>query len=166
MALQWKKLTLWLSLRGRQTMAMRPFLTNHGAVLIVLAQHGQITARRMAEMLGLTERLIYSIIVDLEAEGYVSKQRVGRCNHYQVHVEKLLPRSVCQDVTVGEMLRGMRVLPGEETDVPTQRSRHSQAGTDWCPEVIAGRVSDLYFHWEVCHGDSTIERRCPWYSFP
>jgi hypothetical protein len=29
-----------------------------------------------------------------------------------------------------------------------------------------GRVSDLYFHWEVCHGDSTVERRCPWYSFP
>ena len=29
-----------------------------------------------------------------------------------------------------------------------------------------GRVSDLYFHWEVCHGDSTIERRCPWYSCP
>ena len=29
-----------------------------------------------------------------------------------------------------------------------------------------GHVSDLYFHWEVCHADSTIERRCPWYSFP
>src|SRR5215510_3729915 len=32
--------------------------------------------------------------------------------------------------------------------------------------ILAGRVSDLYFHWEVCHGDSTLERRCPWYSFP
>ena len=33
-------------------------------------------------------------------------------------------------------------------------------------ESRVGRVSDLYFHWEVCHGDSAIERRCPWYSFP
>ena len=29
-----------------------------------------------------------------------------------------------------------------------------------------GRVSDLYFHWDVCHGHSTLERRCPWYSCP
>jgi class 3 adenylate cyclase len=33
-------------------------------------------------------------------------------------------------------------------------------------EGLVGRVSDLYFHGEVCHGDSTIERRRPWYSFP
>jgi hypothetical protein len=39
---------------------------------------------------------------------------------------------------------------------------------DYCERTIArqGRVSDLYFHWEVCHGDSSIKRRCPWYSFP
>ena len=29
-----------------------------------------------------------------------------------------------------------------------------------------GRVSELSFHWDVCHGDSTLERRCPWDSFP
>jgi len=104
---------------------------------MLLAQHCQITARRLATILGLTERLIYSILADLEAEGYLSKQRVGRCNHYQVHVEKLLPRSVFPDVTVGEMLQGMRVVPGEETEASTPPSPNSRAGTKWDPDALA-----------------------------
>jgi DeoR/GlpR family transcriptional regulator of sugar metabolism len=90
-------------------MATWTFLTNHGAVLILLARHSQITTRRMAEMLGITERLIHRIINDLEKDGYLSKQRVGRVNHYQVHVDKPLRRSVVEDVTVGEMLQGFGV---------------------------------------------------------
>ena len=90
-------------------MATWTFLTNHGAVLILLARHRQITTRRMAEMLGITERLIHRIMNDLEKDGYLSKQRVGRVNHYQVHVDKPLRRSVVEDVTVGEMLQGFGV---------------------------------------------------------
>jgi predicted ArsR family transcriptional regulator len=59
-------------------------ITNHGAVLILLAQHGRITVRELAHRLGLTERLIHRIIAELAAEGYVSKQRVGRGNQYQL----------------------------------------------------------------------------------
>jgi hypothetical protein len=47
----------------------------------------------------------------------------------------------------------------EDTRLP-----QGQASRDAYAQM--GRVSDLYFHWEVCHGDSTLERRCPWYSFP
>ena len=90
-------------------MATWTFLTNHGAVLILIARHSQITTRRIAEMLGITERLIHRILVDLEADGYLSKQRVGRVNHYQVHVEKPLRRPVIEDMTVGEMLQGFGV---------------------------------------------------------
>jgi DeoR/GlpR family transcriptional regulator of sugar metabolism len=90
-------------------MATWTFLTNHGAVLILIARHGQITTRRIAEMLGITERLIHRIIGDLETDGYLSKQRVGRVNYYQVHIDKPLQRSVADDVTVGEMLQGFGV---------------------------------------------------------
>ena len=90
-------------------MATWTFLTNHGAVLILLARHSQITTRRIAEVLGITERLIHRIIDDLETDGYLSKQRVGRVNHYQVHVDKPLRRSVIDDMTVGEMLQGFGV---------------------------------------------------------
>ena len=95
--------------KGSARMARWTLLTKHGAVLILLARHGQITTRRMAEMLGITERLIHRIIVDLEADGYLSKQRVGRVNHDQVHVEKPLQRSGIEEVTVGEMLQGFGV---------------------------------------------------------
>jgi len=91
-------------------MATWTFLTNHGAVLLILARHSPITTRRIAEMLGRTERLIHRILVDLEEEGYLSKQRVGRVNHYQLHVDQPLRRSVVEDVTVREMLQGFRVL--------------------------------------------------------
>jgi hypothetical protein len=44
---------------------------------------------------------------------------------------------------------------------------HGGLSLELCAAIShLGRVSDLYFHWEVCHGDSTIERRCPWYSCP
>ena len=84
-------------------------ITNHGAVLILLAQHGRITVRELAHRLGLTERLIHRIIAELAAEGYVSKQRVGRGNQYQVHPNRPLLRPVFRGVTVGEWLRGVRV---------------------------------------------------------
>jgi len=90
-------------------MATWTLLTNHGAVLILLAQHRQITTRRIAEMLGITERLIHRILGDLETDGYLSKQRVGRVNHYQVHTDKPLQRPSLEKVTVGEMLQGFGV---------------------------------------------------------
>jgi DeoR/GlpR family transcriptional regulator of sugar metabolism len=90
-------------------MATWTFLTNHGAVLVVLARHGSLTTRRIAEMLGRTERLIQRILTDLEAEGYLSKQRVGRVNHYQLHLDQPLQQSVVEDVTVREMLQGFGV---------------------------------------------------------
>jgi predicted transcriptional regulator of viral defense system len=90
-------------------MATWTFLTNHGAVLILIARHRQITTRRIAEMLGITERLIHRILGDLETDGYLSKQRVGRVNYYQVHIDRPLRRSIVDDVTVGEMLQGFGV---------------------------------------------------------
>ena len=90
-------------------MATWTFLTNHGAVLMLIARHSQITTRSMAEMLGITERLIHRILGDLETDGYLSKQRVGRVNYYQVHIEQPLRRPVIEDMTVGEMLQGFGV---------------------------------------------------------
>jgi hypothetical protein len=44
-------------------------ITNHGAVLILLAQHGRITVRELAHRLGLTERLIHRIIAESPPRG-------------------------------------------------------------------------------------------------
>jgi DNA-binding Lrp family transcriptional regulator len=101
------------------------FITNHAAVLILIAQHGQITVREMAHTLGLTERLIHRIIAELTADGYLPKRRVGRVNQYRVHLDMPLRRPVLQEVTIGEALQGMRVATREQTDVRAWQSRNA-----------------------------------------
>ena len=81
------------------------FLTNHGAVLLLIAQRRQITARELAATLGLTERPVRRIIAELAAAGYVHKQRVGRVNEYEVSLDLPLPQPVSREVAVGDLLR-------------------------------------------------------------
>jgi hypothetical protein len=62
-------------------------------------------------MLELTERLIHRIIAELTADGYLSKHRVGRVNQYRVHFDMPLRRPVLQEITIGEVLQGIRGCP-------------------------------------------------------
>ena len=80
------------------------FITSHGAVLAYIARHGQITAREIASVLGITERSVHRIISDLEAEGYLSRARVGRVNHYEVNYQLPLTRFERWDIAVGDLL--------------------------------------------------------------
>ena len=81
------------------------FITNHGAVLALIGQYGQITARDIATELGITERSVLRIIKDLETEGYIQIERDGRVNRYLVNIEAPLRRQEKRDVLVGELLR-------------------------------------------------------------
>ena len=85
-------------------MAEWHFITNHGTVLVLIAQRRQITAREIAEELGLTERPVRRIIAELEAAGYLQKKRVGRVNHYEVALDLPLRQSVHREVAVGDLL--------------------------------------------------------------
>ncbi len=88
-------------------MSPRPvwtFISNHGAVLAAICQQGEITAREIAEQVGITERAVRRIIRDLEAEGYITKQRVGRTNRYQVNGNKPLRRYGQSQIVVGDLL--------------------------------------------------------------
>ena len=81
------------------------FITNHGAVLLLIVQRRQITAREIAETLGLTERPVRRIIAELEATGYLRKQRVGRMNEYEINLDLLLPQPVVREVVVRDLFR-------------------------------------------------------------
>jgi DNA-binding transcriptional ArsR family regulator len=85
------------------------FITNHGAVLALIAQHGQITAREIAAALGLTERPVRRIIAELEAAGYLCKQRVGRVNQYRVNLDVPLRRPEARATAVGELLQVLKL---------------------------------------------------------
>lgn len=61
------------------------FLTNHAHVLIHLHNDPDTRVRDLASAIGITERSVMSILSDLEAGGYVSRERIGRRNSYRVN---------------------------------------------------------------------------------
>lgn len=90
------------------------FITNHGAVLALIGQHGQITTREIAAELDITERSVLRIIKDLEKDGYIHKAREGRVNRYLINTEVPLRRREKRDVMIGELLKVLGV-----DDAPT-----------------------------------------------
>jgi hypothetical protein len=103
------------------------FITNHGAVLLLIAQRRQITAREIAGTLGLTERPVRRIIAELEAAGYLRKQRVGRVNEYEVSLDVPLPQPVNREVVVRDLLQVFH-LPNEASSCGTHQQPSSAAG--------------------------------------
>lgn len=81
------------------------FLSNHGAVLAMVGQHGRITAKEIAAATGITERSVHRIIADLESGQYLKKSRDGRINRYQVDSGRPLPHPLRHEVAVGDLLR-------------------------------------------------------------
>jgi uncharacterized membrane protein len=83
------------------------FLTNHGHVLVCIAQDPGIRGRDIAERVGITERAAQAIISDLVAAGYVKRTRVGRRNHYEVDPEVPVRHPVEQPHRIGELLAAL-----------------------------------------------------------
>ena len=80
------------------------FITNHGLVLAAIAKRPRSTAREIGDEVGITERAAHKIIKDLEAEGYITKTRVGRRNQYRIYHEMPLSDEAASDAAVGELL--------------------------------------------------------------
>jgi DNA-binding MarR family transcriptional regulator len=81
------------------------FVTNHGAVLAIVGSHPQMTAREIASRLSITERTVLRIIKDLESEGYVERERIGRENRYQVNRSRPMRRQDQRSSPIGELLK-------------------------------------------------------------
>ena len=61
------------------------FLTNHGHLLLAVAQAPDARVRDLAATVGISERAALTILGDLETAGYLHRTRVGRRNHYSLH---------------------------------------------------------------------------------
>lgn len=66
------------------------FLSNHAHVLICLASGEDPVLREVAQQVGITERGVQRIVAELEEEGLVTRERVGRRNHYRLHLDRPL----------------------------------------------------------------------------
>jgi predicted transcriptional regulator len=79
-------------------------LTNHGRVLVCIAQDPSVRLRDVAEALDVTERTVSGIVTELARSGYLVKERDGRRNRYLVQHQQSLPEPVGRKPLIGDLL--------------------------------------------------------------
>lgn len=80
------------------------FLSNHGLVLLCLAEEPMSRLRDIAAHLDITERTAQRIVSELVGAGYVSRKREGRRNVYSVRQAERVHLSAQRDVDLGSLL--------------------------------------------------------------
>jgi DNA-binding transcriptional ArsR family regulator len=90
--------------RGEEAGALWTFLTNHAHVLVCLATGRGPTVEEIAQRVGTTERSVRRIIGELEEEGYLARERVGRNNHYALDRSRPLRHPLERHRDVGALL--------------------------------------------------------------
>ena len=79
-------------------------LTNHGRILLLVAQNPDARVRDLAQLSGVTERTAQAIVTDLEDEGYIQRIRQGRRNHYTVNPKAPFRHPAEAGHAVGELI--------------------------------------------------------------
>lgn len=80
------------------------FLSPHALVLLEIAQQPTITLRELADRAGVTERWVAKIVDDLEADGYLSRERVGQRYRYEIDTSRPLRHPRHADVDIRRLL--------------------------------------------------------------
>ncbi len=81
------------------------FLTNHAHVLAVLHADPEKVIREVAIDVGITERAVQRIIQDLEKDGFIERERVGRQNRYRILEGKSLRHPIEAHRKTGDLLK-------------------------------------------------------------
>ena len=95
-----------LTPRDRPSQAAKQwtFLTNHAHVLLAVAREPTARLRDVADAVGITERAAQAIVADLEAAGYLQRERVGRRNQYTVNPAGRFRHPAEADHRIGDLL--------------------------------------------------------------
>lgn len=80
------------------------FLSNHAHVLIALYANPDLVLREVAIKVGITERGVQRIVQDLEDEGFIRREKIGRKNHYQVMTDRPLRHPLEAHRNIGDLL--------------------------------------------------------------
>lgn len=91
------------------------FLTNHSHVLVLVHTNPDAVLREVAVEVGITERAVQRIIQDLEAGGFIERERIGRRNRYKVLVDQPLRHPIESHRKIGDLLSLVSKNP-ETTD--------------------------------------------------
>ena len=84
------------------------FLTSHSQVLLCLHRDKEARLRDVASIVGITERAAQRIVADLVEGGYVTRERVGRRNRYEVNTESPMRHPAQAGHDIGELLELLR----------------------------------------------------------
>ncbi|MDQ1124124.1 helix-turn-helix transcriptional regulator [Microbacterium trichothecenolyticum] len=93
-------------------MAGWTFLTNHAHVLLCVAANPEILLRDVATLVGVTERAAQRIVGELEEEGYLTRERVGRRNTYRLNPDRPLRHPLDRGHHIGELLDAFSRVEG------------------------------------------------------
>ena len=72
------------------------FLTSWALVFLSVDRRPTATVGEIATGVGISERQVHRVLRELEVEGYITRTRVGRQNHYTVNRGR--PHGANQDV--------------------------------------------------------------------
>lgn len=72
--------------------------------MILLAKNPAIVLREVAHLVGITERAVQRIIADLERDGFLDRERVGRRNAYRIRKERPLRHPIEAHRSIGDLL--------------------------------------------------------------
>ena len=92
------------------------FLTNHAHVLLAISRNPELRQRDISYVVGITPGAVQRILDDLEAEGYLRRQRVGRRNRYEISADQPLRHPLENDHTVDELLGLLEPRRNPDTD--------------------------------------------------
>src|SRR3954462_14313372 len=94
------------------------FLTNHAQVLACIARDPGIRLPEIGDAVGITERAVHRIVDELEAAGYLARERRGGGAHYTVRPHLPLPDPLARGQKVGDLLK---ILGDEEHEKARDR---------------------------------------------
>lgn len=83
------------------------FLTNHAHVLIAVSRDPELRQRDISQLVGITEGAVQRILQELEDDGYIERERIGRRNRYTVRPGRPLRHSLEAGHTVDEIIRAV-----------------------------------------------------------
>lgn len=90
------------------------FLTNHGHVLLAVAQSRDARVSEIAAEVGISARATLAILKDLESAGYLRRHRNGRRSHYTVDVHRPFRHPAIAAHEIGELLAVLAPVPDGE----------------------------------------------------
>lgn len=80
------------------------FLTNHAHVLLCIAREPDVRVRDLADRVGITERAVQRIVSELEEAGYLTRDRDGRRNVYEVRRDQPLRHPIERHRSVDSLI--------------------------------------------------------------